>query len=232
MHLSGHLSSALVRATSPLVRRIPGSGARKLHEFARAEAGSMLDLRHAAAATTSVARRALYLRHALDEARHARLFSQAGDALRAQRGEAPIGPPRAEPDGLWSHFQTNGGELGFVAFVFRGERSGRIRLEAFRDRFATMGDTRTVAVFDAVLEDERRHESYTHALLVELAGSEREARRALRRAARWQAFRAFRRAGRAIVEPIWFVLSILLFVLLFPLAIFMRRRVRGGFRAP
>ncbi len=218
------VSAALVRLTSPIVLRVPGNAARKLHGFARAEAGSMLDLRYAAAASPSPARRALYLRHALDEARHAGLFARAGDDLLARGGRPPVGPPRAEADGLWDRL----GELGFVAFVHRGERRGCVRLQAFRDCFAS--DPRIVAVFDAVLEDERRHEAYTGALLLELAGSPKLARRALRRAAAWEAWRTFRRAGRALVEPLWAILSILTFLTLLPLAWVLRRPVRGSWR--
>ena len=154
------------------------------------------------------------------------MFARAGDELLEKRGRPALGAPLPEPDDLYARL----GELGFVAFVYRGEREGRIRLEAFRDHFAAAGEARTVAVFDAVLVDERRHEEYTGALLQELAGTPQLARRALRRVAAWEAYQAFRRAGRALVEPIWTVLSVVVFVTLFPLAWFLRRRVRSGWQ--
>ena len=72
--MSRDLTGWLARASSPWVWRSPARAARKLHGFALAEHGSMLDLRLAAARTTSPARAAAYLRHADDEARHAQMF--------------------------------------------------------------------------------------------------------------------------------------------------------------
>lgn len=68
------MRQALVHLVTPIVWRVPGHGARKLYGFAKAEQGSRIDLLQAAHRTTSLARRALYLRHALDETRHAGMF--------------------------------------------------------------------------------------------------------------------------------------------------------------
>ena len=214
---------------SPLVWRLPGHDARKLHRFARAEHGSYLDMRMAAARTDSAARRVLFLRHALDEARHAQMFTRASAELRERRGLPSLGPPRVDGGDLHERL----GELRFVAFVHRGERRGRQQFEAYRDYFGRRGETKLRAMFEAILEDERVHESYSGALLVELAGSEAAARSALRRIAAWEAWRAFRRSGKALAEAAYFLSMVVLYVTLAPFALFVRviRPTRRGWRA-
>lgn len=205
--------SLLVRASSPLVWRLPGHAPRKLEAFGRAEEGSRIDLLAAAHATPSLARRARYLRHALDETRHAAMFARRANELRAARGLAPSGPPRADSEALFERL----GEVGFLAFVHRGERRGRRQFEVYARHFARHGDERTRALFDAILADEREHEGYTRALLVELAG-ERGAARALRRAGWWEAWRTWRRAGRALAHAVYAVAMTALYLVVAPLA--------------
>jgi Rubrerythrin len=188
--------AALVRLISPLVWRLPGHAPRKLESFGRAEEGSRIDLLAAAHATPSLSRRARYLRHALDETRHAAMFARRASELRAERKLPPVGPPRADSEPLFERL----GELGFLAFVHRGERRGRRQFEVYARHFARHGDPRTRALFEAILVDEAQHEGYTRALLVELCGSERAARKQLAAAARWQAWRSWRRAGRALAQ--------------------------------
>lgn len=188
--------AALVRTISPLVWRIPGHAPRKLESFGRAEEGSRIDLLAAAHATPSLERRARYLRHALDETRHAAMFARRANELRAERKLPPSGPPRADSEALFERL----GELGFLAFVHRGERRGRRQFEVYARHFARHGDQRTRALFEAILVDEQQHEGYTRALLVELCGGERAARRQLARAGRWEAWRSWRRAGRALAQ--------------------------------
>ena len=80
-------TATLARLLAPLAWRTPARAARKLQSFARAEQGSMLDLRLAAARTPSPARAALYLRHADDEARReAASASELKDAMVAVDG--------------------------------------------------------------------------------------------------------------------------------------------------
>ena len=85
-------------------------------------------------------------------------------------------------------------------------------------------------MFEAILVDERRHESYTWALLVALSGSEPRARMALRRAALWEAWRVYRRAGRALAKALYVALMWVLYVLVAPLALMVRlaRPERAG----
>jgi hypothetical protein len=203
----------LARLVTPIVWRVPGHQARKLAGFARAEQGSRIDLYAAARLSPSLARRAAYLRHALDETRHATMFARRADELRRAAGRAPYGPPRADTEQLYARL----GELGFLAFVHRGERRGRQQFELYRDHFGRRGDERSRALFEAIISDERRHEDYTRALLVALAGGEAAARRELARAARWQAWRTWRRVGRTVVQPAFALTMTVVYVLLMPL---------------
>lgn len=223
------MNALVARLFGPLVVRIPGRSARMLLGFARAELGSMLDLRAAAEASPSEARRALYLKHALDEERHARMLHQRGAELARARGEPPPSPPRADTEELFERL----GEVAFLAFVHRGERRGRMQFEVHRDAFGRRGDDKTRAVFEALIADELRHEAYTRELLVELAGGEAAARAALRRAAAWEAWRIWRRAGRALAEVVYTVLMTVLFVALLPWSLLVRavRPVRAGWIA-
>ncbi|HVV82944.1 MAG TPA: ferritin-like domain-containing protein, partial [Kofleriaceae bacterium] len=167
----------------------------------------------AAHATTSLDRRVRYLRHALDETRHAAMFTRRANELRAARGLPPAGPPRADTEALFARL----GEVGFLAFVHRGERRGRRQFEVYARHFGRRGDDRTRALFEAILVDERQHEAYTRELLVELCG-ERGARRALRRAGRWEAWRTWRRAGRALAAALYTVAMTALYLVIAPLA--------------
>src|ERR671935_3319169 len=81
--------STLDRALRPLHRwvwRDPHRRARKLLRFAETEADGARDLSRAAELTTDALLRRLYLRHALDEQRHAELFRRRGRSILATRG--------------------------------------------------------------------------------------------------------------------------------------------------
>jgi hypothetical protein len=244
------LRAAVARAVAPLAFGNTRRAARKLRGFARAEQGSMLDLRLAAARSPSAARRALYLRHALDEARHARMLARRAAEVEAGREpsglsldreppdspddgeragpEAPSsgsaareGDVRADSEGLFEGL----GEVGFLAFVYVGEGRGRAQFAAYSAYFGGRGDERMRAMFAALVEDEARHEAYTWRLLVELCGGERAARASVRRALRWEAWRTWRRAGKAIAELAYGALMGALYLLLWPLAVLVRRRL-------
>jgi hypothetical protein len=106
-------ASALDRALLPVHRWVwqdAGRRARKLLRFAETEADGGRDLSRAAEITTDPLLRRLYLRHAQDEERHARLFRERGRELfRTLAGEAgrdgatnggPSSPPRFEANFL------------------------------------------------------------------------------------------------------------------------------------
>ena len=222
--------AALARLTAPVAFATRGGAARKLFGFALTEKASMLDLRQAASLTASPTRGALYLRHALDEERHAQMFARRADELRRAAGVDHFGEPRADSEALFQRL----GEAAFLAFVHRGERRGRQQFEGYRDHFAARGDGKTRALFEALLDDERRHEAYSRALLVELSGGERQARRLLRRSIAWEGLRRWRRAGRSIAHAAYVLLMGALYLTLAPLALFVRvrRPERAGWRPP
>jgi rubrerythrin len=213
---------ALVRVATPLVWRVPGHGARKLMGFARAEQGSRIDLLHAAQRTPSLARRALYLRHAVDETRHAGMFWRRANELRPG-----FPPPVADTERLFERL----GETRFLAFVHRGEQRGRQQFELYAKHFGARGDARTEALFQAILVDEERHERYTRELLVELAGGEAGARKELRRVALWQAWRMWRRAGRTLANGLFVLAMTAIYLVCGPIAAVgsrLRRDRRSG----
>ena len=220
----------LARIANPIVWRIPGHAARKLFSFSLAEHGSMLDLTAAARLTQSPQRRAAYVRHLLDEARHAQVFALRSADLRRSDGLESLGFPQADTEDLFESL----GELRFLAFVHRGETHGRQQFTTYRDWFGRRGDEKTRAMFDAILRDEQQHEAYTWDLLVQLTGSSEAARRELRKAQLWGAWRTWRRAGRFIAERAYFVLVLGLYCLLAPfaLAVSWLRPVRKGWLVP
>ena len=224
------MSALLARIVNPIVWRIPGHGARKLYSFSLAEHGSMLDLKAAARLTPSPERAAAYTRHLLDETRHAQMFALRSAELRAQEGASSFGFPNADIENLFERL----GEIRFLAFVHRGECRGRHQFETYRDWFSRRGDNKTRAMFDAIVRDETRHETYTRELLVELAGGEAQARRELTKAALWEAWRTWRRIGRFGAEKVYFVVMLLLYGLLAPFVLVgaLARPARRGWFVP
>jgi hypothetical protein len=118
--------------------------------------------------------------------------------------------------------------------VHRGEQRGRRQFELYAKHFDRRGDARTRTLFEAILTDEHRHEGYTRELLVELAGSERAARAELRRAALWEAWRIWRRAGRALAGAIYALAMVAIYLVAGPIAAVASRltRRRAGWQLP
>ena len=213
---------------APLAWRAPGHAARMLHGFARAEQGSAVDLLAAANLSPSPARRALYLRHALDEQRHAGLFARRSAELREGEARAPLGPVHADTEQLFERL----GEVGFLAFVHLGEARGLAQFEAHIRTCRALGDERSAALLEAVCVDEERHERYSGELLAELCGGSRAARRAVRKARLWEAWRMWRRAGRWVAARVYGALMLVVFVAAAPLSLLVRiaRPARAGWR--
>ncbi len=226
------MTAPLTRLTAPIGWRVPGHDARRFHSFGLAEHGSSLDLRAAAAATPSADRRAQYLRHALDEARHARLFAERSAALRRARGRGPLGPGVADFEWLYETL----GEVRFLAFVVLGEARASRQFRVHHDWFAAHGRPEDAAMLTGILADEAHHERYARALLVELAGGKGPARAALRWARWWEAWRTWRRLGSALAQRLYFVLMTALYLTLIPfvLLVLAVRPLRPGWapRAP
>lgn len=188
--------------------------ARLLHGFARTEEQSQLELRQAARLCGDERRSARYLRHALDESRHAQAFAEHAEALARAAGSAAFPRPAAGCESLYEQL----GELRFVAFVHAGERRGRVEFETYARLLRRRGQDTLAGLFENLVKDERQHEAYTARLLEELAGKA-GARRALRWAAQSGAWREFRRRGRALASALYGATMLLVYVALAPLAL-------------
>jgi len=208
----------LARLTAPISFASKARIAKRLFVFAMAEQESMLELRAAAALCESPERRALYLRHALDEERHAAMFAAHSAELRREMGRAPWGAPRATCEDLFAKL----GEPGFLAFVHAGERKGRTQFIYYERYFERLGHNKLRALFTALIGDERGHEDYTLRLLRETEGQGRPAKRKLLRVRAWEALRMWRRAGQGVAGALYFVLMSVLYVSLLPLSLWVR----------
>jgi len=200
--------------------------AQLLHGFARTEEQSQVELRQAARLCIDARRRARYLRHALDEARHARAFAEHA----AHWGQVAGAPGFARPSAGCENLYEKLGELRFLAFVHAGERRGRVEFETYARVLRRRGAHPLAELFEDLIQDERQHEAYSARLLEELAGSA-GARRALRWAARDGAWRAFRRRGRALAGALYGATMLLVYVALAPAALAYRAlgQERRGF---
>ena len=191
--------------------------ARLLHGFACTEEQSQLELRLAARACTDERRRARYLRHALDETRHAHAFSEHARELAHAAGAAGFARPSAGCEQLYERL----GELRFLAFVHLGEQRGRAEFETYARLLRSRGADTTAQLFEGLIADERQHEAYTARLLAELGGAH-GARRAVRWVRRWQAWREFRRRGRKLAGAMYAGTMLLVYVALAPFALTLR----------
>lgn len=197
--------------------RIPGRTWRRLYSFALAEAESALELRCAAALTPDPALAAKFLRHAEDEERHARILVRRAELA---RGSEPLSPPRPSHEHLYREL----GEEGFLAFVLRGETRGRRQFEAHVRHFESR-DAALARALSSILEDERRHESYTRALVMEPSAQNQGARQR----ARWRdRLYRWRSLGSAFSAPLFVLTMGLLYVLTSPLALL--SRPKSGWR--
>jgi rubrerythrin len=162
------------RAFRPLHRWVWGDAQRraaKLLRFAVTEADGGRDIARAAELTSDPLLRRLYLRHAMDEQRHAGLFRRRGRALyddvRA-RGAGSNGgveanwlaPGERGLDDLNVDRESPG---SLLAFLHLSEKAAAQRFAVYHDVLAM--DPATRDVFDDVLGDEAFHMNYTYAQL-------------------------------------------------------------------
>lgn len=182
-HLAQVRPSGIDRLLRPVHRWVWRDARRrgeKLLQFAQTEADGGRDISRAAELTQDALLRRLYLRHALDEQRHANLFRVRGRAILAEL---------ATPDGS-SGFQANWfapGERGLddlrvenereaslLAFLHLSEKAAAGRFAVYHDVLAV--DEVTRAVFTDVLRDEAFHMNYTYAQLKRIAPKRHGAR--------------------------------------------------------
>ena len=210
----------------------------KLLRFAETEADGGRNLARASELTRDALLRRLYLRHALDEQRHAEMFRRrAGALLRSL--------PR---DGLASPMQANWlapGERGLddlrveaesdgslLAFLHLSERAAAQRFAAYRDVLAMNPETRDV--FRAILRDEAFHMNYTYAQLRRVDPQRHGTELWLARAARlWKGYLRVATAIAGVLGGV--VLLAQYFLLLAPFSVLAKRAARQqaeGWSAP
>ncbi len=147
--------------------------AAKLLGFAATEADSGRDMARAAECTKDGLLRRIYLRHSLDEQKHARLFTSRARAIFASLDAADPGssfqgnwftPGERGLDALEVDKET---DASLLAFLFLSERAGARRFVVYRDVLGS--DPATRDVFGVVLPDETFHTNYSFAQLKRLS---------------------------------------------------------------
>ncbi|HEY0412137.1 MAG TPA: ferritin-like domain-containing protein [Allosphingosinicella sp.] len=135
----------------------------RLLRFAEVEADGGRDLARAAELTADAKLRRLYLRHALDEQRHADIFRRRGtELLRAHpKGEAGWQPDWLAPGerGLDDVQVAENGDGPLLAFLHLSEAAAARGFGVYRD--AVGADAETRDVFARILRDEAFHMTYT-----------------------------------------------------------------------
>ena len=189
----------------------------------------MLTLLWAAAGVDSPQRRAIYLDQALEEQRHARLFSKRAAELRGCAGAESSVSTDAED--LFSRL----GEIRFLAFLHHGERRAVVEFAHYQAAFRKAGDEHTAALFAEIVAEERNHQDYPIELIGTMTSDAKAAARAARFVVTWEAWRSFRRLGRFLAERLYNFGMWCLFPLLAPLSLwvrFLRPESRGLVLAP
>lgn len=155
-----------------LVWRNPKRRAQNLLRFAEVEADGGRDLVRAAEVTDDPLLRRLFLKHALDEKRHADLFRTRGlELIRAL--------PASQASGVTAEWLAPGerglddlqvereGDEALLAFLHLSEKSAAKDFGAYLA--VLRADPPTRAVFETVLHDETFHMTYTRKQLVRMA---------------------------------------------------------------
>jgi hypothetical protein len=212
------------------VWRDPRRRARKLLSFAVTEADGGRDLARAAELTRDALLRRLYLRHALDEQRHAKMFDVRAREILASL--PPVaGPPRFEANwfapgerGLDDLKVEREQDDTLLAFLHLSEAAAAARFAIYRDVLAPV-DENTRDVFGAILRDEAFHMNYTKSQLVRVAPERHRLRLFRARASRlWKAYLRFAVALAGVLGGV--VLLVQYFVILPIFALFAKRSER------
>jgi len=209
----------------------PHRRALTLLRFAEVEADGGRDLVRAAELTNDLVLRRLFLAHANDEQRHAKLFRERGLQLLwenpAGRSDLP-GTAWATPgerglDDLRVERETEG---ALLAFLHLSESAAARDFAAYARALDRDPDTR--AVFETVLHDETFHMNYTRIQLQRLAPQSHGQLLWKARASRlWKAY--LRLAGAVAELFATAILTLQYYILVPPFALFAKRAAR---RAP
>jgi rubrerythrin len=170
-HLRIVRAAGLDRLLRPLHRWVWGDARRrgeKLLKFAKTEADGGRDIARASERTNDPLLRRLYLRHAMDEQRHANLFRTRGRAILQAldvKDESSFDANWFSPGerGLDDLNVAGESESSLLAFLHLSEKAAARRFAVYQEVLAV--DPTTRDVFTDVLKDEAFHMNYTLAQL-------------------------------------------------------------------
>ena len=228
-HLSQVRPSGFDRLLRPLHRWVWADARRrgeKLLQFAQTEADGGRDITRAAELTQDALLRRLYLRHALDEQRHANLFRVRGRAilaeLPAQQGASSFqanwfSPGERGLDDLRVEAER---EASLLAFLHLSEKAAAGRFAVYHDVLAV--DKVTRDVFTDVLRDEAFHMNYTYAQLKRVAPKRHGARLWWARLTRL--WKGYLRIATAIANVMGGIILFAQYFLLLPLFAYLAKR--------
>lgn len=216
----GTLRTAWLKLVSPIAWSRPGAVQRFLCSFSETERGSAVDMLAATELTSRRDLRAKYFRHALDEARHSRLFARRAKEVgaRPDRARAALDDART----LQAHGIVSGrslferyGELEFLAFVHRSEAMAVEQFGVYRAQ--GLLDPDTDSMLGNILQDEHFHVSYSRAELERYARSGRSqevswARTKVAWRRPWEMWMRFSLRVGEVVTGVWMTVLYLLFV--------------------
>jgi len=207
----------------------PARCARKLFSFAEIEADGGRDLVRAAELTCDPTLRRLFMVHAADEDRHARMFRARGQAvLRALKHHSAcrmqlnwVSPGERGLDDLRVHDES---DASLLAFLHLSEKTAAGHFAAYVE--ALKDDPQTSSVFRDVLKDETFHMNYTLAQLTRVAPDRHGFFLWKARAGRlWKAYLRLMSGVAGIMGGI--ILTLQYFILLPPFALLAKRAARG-----
>lgn len=207
--------SVLLRPLHWLLWLSPALRSRKLLQFAEVEADGGRDLVRAAELTGDARLRRLFLAHARDEERHARMFKSRGLALRAvgaRRGVSLIdGMSRGEA-GLDDLRIEDEDDESLLAFIHLSERTAASEFASYRA--VLRHDPPTRALFERILRDEESHMRYSLNELNRVAPA--TARWALWKARLRRVWKAYLRLAVAVASVFSTALLTLQYFILLP----------------
>jgi hypothetical protein len=203
----------------------PGRRAQNLLRFAEVEADGGRDLVRAAEVTRDPLLRRLFLKHALDEQRHADLFRGRGLALlrtlSGERGDAVqvewLAPGERGLDDVRVDEERDDTLLAFLHL------SEAAAARDFASYIAVLdGDPPTRAVFEKVLHDEAFHMSYTKVQLARVSPT--AARRLVWQARLRRLWRAYLRLAAALAGLAGAVILTLQYFIILPVFALLAKR--------
>jgi hypothetical protein len=216
---------SLFSAIHWLAWRNPRRRAQNLLRFAEVEADGGRDIVRAAELTPDPVLRRLFLKHALDEQRHADLFRARGLALiRTLPREAAAGV-RADwltpgERGLDDLRVESEGDEALLAFLHLSEKQAS---RDFANYVAVLGgDPPTQAVFEKVLHDETFHMTYTRRELDRVAPEQAAGRLWMARLRRF--WKAYLRVAAGLAGLFGAIILTLQYYLLLPAFALLARR--------